>query len=129
MDLMLRPGTPSDAQELGRICYEAFGAIADKHNYPRDFPSIEAATGLTTYLLNHPGVYSVVAERDGRIIGSNFMDERPPIAGIGPITIDPQAQDRGVGRKLMQSALDRVTEKELAGVRLVQAAYHTRSFS
>jgi hypothetical protein len=27
-------------------------------------------------LLSHPGFYSVVAELDGRVAGSNFLDER-----------------------------------------------------
>lgn len=129
MDLTLRPGTPADAPELGRICYEAFTTISSKHGFPQDFPSVEAATGFLQFLLGHPGFYSVVAERDGRVLGSNFLDERSPIAGVGPITVDPSAQDRGVGRRLMQGVLDRATERGYAGVRLVQAGYHTRSLS
>jgi hypothetical protein len=43
-----------------------------------------------------PGFYGVVAERDARIIGSNFLDERGTIAGIGPITVDPDVQNQGV---------------------------------
>ena len=31
MNVNLRPGTPEDAETCGRICYEAFGAIARKH--------------------------------------------------------------------------------------------------
>jgi len=129
MDITLRSGTPVDAPELGRICYEAFATISGKHNFPRDFPDAEVATGFISFLLGHPGFYSVVAERDGRILGSNFLDERSPIAGVGPITVDPSAQDRGVGRRLMQAVLDRSAERGFAGTRLVQAGYHTRSLS
>src|ERR671925_670007 len=98
MKLILRPGTIADAKECGRIDYEAFKSIADQHNFPPDFPSVEVATELVTMLLSHPGFYSVVAELDGKIVGSNFLDERSAIAGIGPITVDPQVQDSGVGR-------------------------------
>jgi hypothetical protein len=35
----LRPGRPMDAKVCGRICYEAFGAIARQHSFPPDFPS------------------------------------------------------------------------------------------
>lgn len=129
MDIMLRRGTPDEAPELGRICYEAFGAISGKHNFPRDFPSPEVAAGLLSFMLGHPGFYSVVAELDGRIIGSNFLDERSPIAGVGPITVDPESQDRGVGRRLMQAVLERAEAQRFPGVRLLQAGYHTRSFS
>jgi hypothetical protein len=57
------------------------------------------------------------------------MDERSVIHGIGPITIDPEVQNRGVGRKLMEAVLDRAAERGAAGVRLVQAAFHNRSLS
>ena len=80
-------------------------------------------------LLSHPGFYGVVAEADGRIVGSNCLDERSVIAGIGPITVDPLAQNRGAGRKLMQAVLDRCGERNAPGVRLVQMAFHNRSLS
>lgn len=129
MDLTLRPPAPEDAGELGRICYEAFASIANRHNFPLDFPNAEVATGLIQFLIGHPGFYGVVAERAGRILGSNFLDERSTIAGIGPITVDPNAQDRGVGRQLMQAILERSASRGFPGVRLVQGAYHARSLS
>jgi predicted N-acetyltransferase YhbS len=70
-----------------------------------------------------------VAESEGRIVGSNCLDERSLIAGIGPITVDPGAQNLGVGRKLMKVVMDRAQEGHPAGMRLVQAAYHNRSLS
>ena len=78
-------------------------------------------------LLAHPGFYSVVAEVEGRIVGSNFLDERSGIVGLGPITVDPTVQDRGVGGRLMQDALDRSRRRQAAGVRLLQAGFHNRS--
>jgi hypothetical protein len=86
----LRSGRPTDTTACGRICYEAFEAIARQHNFAPDFPSVEVATGLITMLLSHPGFFSVVAEAGGEVVGSNFLDERSPIAGVGPITVDPQ---------------------------------------
>jgi hypothetical protein len=80
-------------------------------------------------MFSSPGFYCVVAEHDGRIVGSNCLDERSVIRGIGPITIDPNVQNLGVGRKLMQAAMDRANEQGAAGVRLVQAAFHNRSLS
>ena len=129
MDVTLRAGRPDDAPVVGQICYDAFCAIADQHNYPHDFPSADVAGGLVSYLLGHAGFYSVVAERDGQVVGSNFLDERSQIAGVGPITVDPSGQNQGVGRRLMQAVLDRAAERGVPGVRLVQAGYHARSFS
>ena len=129
MNVMLRPGTAADAERCGEICYNAFKAVAEQHNFPPDFPSQEVARGLLTRLLANPGFYSVVAEFDGMIVGSNFVDERSTIAGLGPITVDPAVQNRAVGRQLMQNALDRVKQRGFPGVRLLQAAYHNRSLS
>jgi len=127
MNVKLRPGAPGDSAECGRICFEAFKKIAEQHNFPRDFPSPEIASGLMTLLITQPGFHSIVAERDGRIVGSNFLDERSVITGIGPISVDPDAQTRGIGRLLMEGALARARERSAAGVRLVQAGYNNQT--
>ncbi len=129
MGLVLRTGTPADATRCGQICYDAFFAINAAHNFPPDFPHPDIAIGMLTMLLNHPGYHVVVAEHDGVVVGSNAVDERGPIAGIGPITVDPSGQNSGVGRKLMQHVLDREAQRGAPGVRLVQAAFHNRSLS
>lgn len=125
----LRPGTPADADACGRICYEAFAGIARAHNFPPDFPSVEVAIDVMRALLAHPGFFSVVAEVGGEVAGSNFLDERSPIAGLGPITVNPAGQNRRIGRQLMEAALERVRERRHPGVRLLQTAYHGRSLA
>jgi hypothetical protein len=77
--------------------------------------------------MRHEGFFDVVAESDGRLAGSNFLDERNTIAGVGPITVDPALQNSSVGRELMQAVLDRAQAQGFAGIRLVQAGYHNRS--
>jgi predicted N-acetyltransferase YhbS len=129
MDLTLRAGTPEDAKRCGAICYNAFKTISEAHNFTPDFPSVEVAIGLVTWLLSHPGFYSVVAELDGRIVGSNFLDERNAIAGIGPLTIDPATQNRTIGRRLMENVHEHAAAKKFPGVRLIQSGFHTRSLS
>lgn len=125
----IRRARPEDAVACGQICYEAFHKINTSHNFPPDLPDAAHGIGVLTHVFSHPGFYCVVAEVEGAIAGSNCLDERDAIAGIGPITIDPKAQNSGVGRKLMQVVLDRARERNFAGVRLVQAAFHNRSLS
>jgi len=127
MSIVLRSGTPSDAAVCGTICFEAFKAIDDEHNFPWDFPSAAVATDVLTMLLSNPGFYSVVAENEGNVIGSNFLDERGSIAGVGPITVGPASQNAMIGRRLMAAVLDRASEQRAAGVRLLQSAFHNRS--
>ena len=73
MTIKLRPGTPADAGACGVICHAAFHAVCTRHGFPPDFPSAQVAGATMAGLLGHPGFYSVVAEQDGRIVGSNFL--------------------------------------------------------
>lgn len=128
-EVRIRPASPEDTAACAQICYQAFSTINAAHNFPSDVPTPEAAAGLLSQIFSTPGMYCVVAEIEGRIVGSNVLDERSIIAGVGPITVDPGAQNCGVGRKLMQAVLDRAEQSHAAGVRLVQAAFHNRSLS
>lgn len=125
----LRRARPEDAALCGPICFDAFNTINQRHGFPCDFPGPEVATHVLTTMFSNPGSYCVVAEVDGRIVGSNCLDESSVIHGVGPITIDPAVQNSGVGRKLMEAVLDRARQRGAAGVRLVQAAFHNRSMS
>jgi GNAT superfamily N-acetyltransferase len=123
----IRDADKADAQMCGRILYDAFTKLSEQHNFPRDFPSPDVAIGVASMLIGAPGFYGVVAEVAGQIVGSNFMDERSPIFGIGPISVDPEAQNHAIGRRLMRAALDRAAAQNAVGIRLVQAGYHNRS--
>lgn len=125
----IRRATAADVEPCGRICFEAFRTIANQHNFPPDVPSPEFGVRLISMIFSHPRFFCVVAEDNGKILGSNCLSETDVIAGVGPITIDPAAQNRAVGRQLMQAVMDRAVEKKVAGVRLVQAGYHNRSLS
>jgi predicted N-acetyltransferase YhbS len=129
MDITLRQARPEDAEAAGGICYAAFYKISTDHNFPPDFPNAQAAVGLLSMMFAHPGFYAVVAERGGTIIGSNVLDERSQIAGIGPISVDPAVQNSGAGRQLMLHVMERARARNFPGVRLVQAAFHNRSLS
>ena len=131
--IAVRRARPEDAPACGRICYEAFTKISTEHGFPPDFPSVERATAVLSTLFAHPGFYCVVAEaggeNGGKMLGSNCLDERSTIAGVGPITIDPEAQNKGAGRALMEAVLTRSAERGFQGARLLQAAFHNRSLS
>ena len=127
--LLIRRATQADAEVCGKICFEAFSTLANHHNFPQDFPTPEVPIGLLSMMFSHPGFFCVVAEEDGTVIGSNCLDERSSIVGVGPVTIHPSAQNRMAGRQLMKAVMVRAAERKFAGIRLVQAAYHNRSLS
>jgi predicted N-acetyltransferase YhbS len=127
--ISLRPAEVDDVPVCGRILHDAFATVADQHGFPHDFPTIEAATRSMRALVTNPGFYGLVAEADGRILGSSFLDERSTIHAIGPVSVDPGAQNHHVGHDLMVAMLERTRVTGTPGVRLVQISYHNRSLS
>jgi predicted N-acetyltransferase YhbS len=73
--------------------------------------------------------YGVVALRDGRPVGSNFLSLMDPVAGLGPITIDCSCQGQGIGRALMQDVIDYARRKGIEQVRLFQDSFNVASLS
>jgi predicted N-acetyltransferase YhbS len=127
--LKLRAGSLADAPACGKICYEAFETISEQHDFPSDFPSADATQRIMSWLFSRPHIYSVVAEMGGQIVGSNFLWEETIVAGIGPLSVAPTIQNATVGRHLMEAVLERSRQQGVAGVRLVQAAFHNRSLA
>src|SRR3990170_3871758 len=63
----LRPARPDDVPALGRICYEAFKDISDRHGFPTDFHSVEFAQQVVGMLVAQEDVYSIRAFEDGQL--------------------------------------------------------------
>jgi GNAT superfamily N-acetyltransferase len=129
VDASIRPAESKDLAACARVCYRAFRAIAERHGFPPDFDSEESARLALAMFDSNPLTYGVVAEREGQIVGSTFIHDRRPVAGVGPVTVDPSAQDDGIGRRMMEDVLDWAREREFPTIRLVQSAYHTRSLA
>jgi GNAT superfamily N-acetyltransferase len=128
--IIIRPALDADADECGRICYAGFRAVNDRHGFAPIFPSAEAATRRVAAFIRHPAIFAVVADTrgdGGGIVGFNFLSERDPIRSIGPIVIDPAAQARGIGRRLMEAVLERASGSR--GIRLLQETYNMQSLS
>ena len=121
---------PADVEACGRAAYEAHRSVAAAHNFPPEHPSVEFSIGLIGNKIKDPNAWSILAEENGRILGSVFLNLFPstPIAVIGPLTVDP-AVEGGVGRRLMQVALDEARQRGIGQVRLVQSPSHLRSLA
>ena len=127
MPIQIRAMRVEDVETCGRICYEAFKGISENHNFRPDFPNAQLGIDLMRMLVDSPNTFSVVAEQDGEVVGSNHLMEYDAIRAVGPITVDPDAQAKGVGRMLMEAVIAR--GKESAGIRLVQDSFNTASLS
>jgi GNAT superfamily N-acetyltransferase len=108
--------------------FAAFESLATRHAFPIEAQSPDFTRMQMDAMLTTDGIYALIAEQDGDVVGSAFQDERGDIVGIGPVSVDPSAQG-GVGRALMESLLRRCQSRDARGVRLVQTAYNYRSLS
>lgn len=128
-NFILREGKIEDAHDCASICYQAFKIVNEQYSFPRDWDSVESTIEWFSSLFKRQNIYSVVAELDGHIVGSNFLWNNGAIAGIGPLSVSPLTQGRSIGKHLMQYVLDYARQHEFAGIRLVQAAYNSSSLS
>jgi GNAT superfamily N-acetyltransferase len=129
MALELVLAKPEHIPELGRICYEAFKDLADRHGFPTDFPSAAVARMVTGSLVQSESVYAVTAMVDGQVSGSNFLSVHDEVGGVGPISVEVPLQGGGLGRALMVSVMDHARESGLDKVRLMQDAFNVRSLA
>jgi GNAT superfamily N-acetyltransferase len=129
MEAILRTARPDDLEALAKVCYRAFRDVAERHGFPPDFDSVESARAAFASFLTHPLTYGVAVEKGGRVVGSAFVHDRSPVATVGPVTVDPDAQDAGVGRSMMEAVLEWARRGEFPSIRLVQSAYHVRSLA
>jgi GNAT superfamily N-acetyltransferase len=129
MSLRIRSIEQNDADICGKIGYEAHKTISSAHGYPSEQPSEEFGMALIRRLLGNPNSWGVLAERQGKTLGSIFLHKFPPspVAVIGPLTVHPSAEG-GVGKILMDAALTRARKQNHDQIRLVQSPSHIRSF-
>lgn len=131
MAITLQPIRPDQIPEASRICFEAFGSLQDRHGVERDFDSVETAGLVVGMFASRPDYAGFVAlDDDGRtVLGSNFLGFSDAVAGVGPITVRPDAQSRGVGKLLMLAVMDEAVRRGITRVRLMQEAINTTSLS
>jgi predicted N-acetyltransferase YhbS len=127
MTIQLRAAVSGDAAACGRIIFRAFQRINDEHGFPSAYTDETLAARVASTQLDHPEVYGVVAEADGHVVGSAFLDERALVLSIGPVTVDPPFQRRGIGRRMMEHLLQRAGTAP--GARLTTDAFNPQAIS
>ncbi|WP_035610485.1 GNAT family N-acetyltransferase [Haloferula sp. BvORR071] len=129
MALELVPATEEEIPTLSRICHEAFSALHDRCGIDRDIPDASVGEMIIGQVVKRPDYTGVMALLDGKIVGSNFLCHADEVAGVGPITVDPTVQSRGIGRALMQWAVDEARRQGIRQTRLFQETINITSLS
>lgn len=101
-DVRVRPMAPADLDDADRIFRLAFGTfmrLPDPASFAGDSDWVRSRFRAA------PDA-AFVAERDGRVVGSNLATRWGSVAFFGPLTVDPSLWDGGVGRKLLAPILE-----------------------
>ena len=95
-EVAIRPATSADADVCARVMYAAFESLATRHTFPIE-PQTPEFTGMQMeFMLATDGIYGLVAERDGDVVGSAFADERggSSVSGLSASTRPPRRRRR-----------------------------------
>jgi GNAT superfamily N-acetyltransferase len=126
MTLEIRRMTREDIPEVGLIGVEAFNDLMARHNRPPLYPDPQVgALAATAYLSIDPD-RSFVAVEEGKVVGSIFYRRRGETVSVGPATVAPMAQGRGVGTKLFRWVIER--EPSTPSMRIMQDSLNLASF-
>jgi GNAT superfamily N-acetyltransferase len=108
--------------------HAAFKDINESHGFENtDFPTVEVGCHVASFYVHNPMYYSLVAEMNGQLVGSGFLDERSRIRGVATVSTDPAVRGQGVGRRLMGAMLER--SRNAPGVRLLQHPFNPLSLA
>ncbi len=127
----IRPIGEHDIEAAARAAFAAHSALAARQTHPSEHPSPAFSASLLNIKIKDSNVFGFVAEQNGKAVGSVFLNRFPssPIAAIGPLTVDPEAEGNGAGSALLRVALDQARALSIAQVRLVQSPAHLRSLA
>ena len=132
-EVTVRPATRADEPTLGRL-----GALLVRTHHELDPARFIPATprterGYGSYLrsqLAEPDAIVLVAERAGEVVGyayagiegADYMALRGPAGVLHDLVVDPGHRGRGVGRRLLDAALDALAARGAPRVVLSTAA-------
>ena len=115
--IVIRNETPDDVGAITEVTIAAFKALAISHHTEQFIiEALRAAKALTV---------SLVAETDGRVIGHiafspvTISDSTPNWYGLGPVSVLPEHQRKGIGKALIKKGLSRLIELNAQGCCLV----------
>jgi putative acetyltransferase len=124
--VLIRSETSADAGAIAEVTVAAFKTLAISEQTERFIiAALRAADALTV---------SLVAEVDGRVVGHvafspvTISDGCPGWYGLGPVSVLPEWQRRGIGTSLIQEGISRLKVLGAQGCCLVGHPEYYRRF-
>jgi putative acetyltransferase len=122
----IRSETSADVGAIAEVTVAAFQTLAiSNHTEQFIVAALRAAEALTV---------SLVAEVDGRVVGHiafspvKISDGSPNWYGLGPVSVLPECQRKGIGRALIRAGISRLKELGARGCCLVGHPEYYRRF-
>lgn len=124
--ITIRNETPDDVGAIAEVTIAAFKTL-EISNHTEQFiiAALRAAKALTV---------SLVAEMDGRVLGHvafspvALSDGTPDWYGLGPVSVLPAHQRKGIGKALIVEGLARIKDLNARGCCLVGHPEYYRQF-
>lgn len=124
--IIIREETESDVDPITEVTVAAFASL-EISNHTEQFiiAALRAAGALTV---------SLVAELDGRVVGHiafspvTVSDGTLHWYGLGPVSVLPEYQRKGIGKALIREGLSRLRELNARGCCLVGHPEYYRKF-
>ncbi len=124
--IVIRNETPDDVSAIREVTIAAFKTLAiSQHTEHFIVEALCAAKALAL---------SLVAEMDGRVVGHiafspvTLSDGTPNWYGLGPVSVLPQHQRKGIGKTLIKEGLSRLKDLNARGCCLVGHPEYYRTF-
>jgi putative acetyltransferase len=117
LEIVIRTETSADIDAITGVTSAAFETLEISHHTEQFIiEALRAAKALTV---------SLVAELDGRVVGHiafspvTISDGTPNWYGLGPVSVLPEHQRKGIGKALIKEGLARLKDKNAQGCCLV----------
>ena len=124
--VLIRSETSADVSAIAEVTVAAFKTLViSNHTEQFIVAALRAAKALTV---------SLVAEVDGRVIGHiafspvTISDGSPNWYGLGPVSVLPECQRRGIGSALIHEGISRLKDLGARGCCLVGHPEYYRRF-
>ena len=101
MHILVRPLQEPDLPDgprIFRLAFGTFNGLANPLEFGGDLDKIR-----TRWLADPAAAFG--AEVDGTLVGSNFVTHWGSVGYFGPLTVDPDYWDQGIGQKLLEPTL------------------------
>jgi putative acetyltransferase len=125
-EIVIRDETPVDVCAIAEVTLAAFKTLAiSRHTEQFIIEALRVAKALTV---------SLVAEMDGRVIGHiafspvTISDGTRNWFGLGPVSVVPELQRKGIGKALIEEGLSRLKNMNAQGCCLVGHPGYYRKF-